>query len=213
MFLNGYALFLLVISQGFALGSDCNEAAENVCEKYWDDLVKDQSVIYHNECLQVQPSCLIAIVQKSEQAFKTPEDSAVFWSGDQMETAQKWAAGQNPRKFTLEQTAGGRVLDSLKLFDKKDYDWTGGEAAKTWDAASLHFANKANGEVSVFADSQPVIGPNGTKRTWWRVEAPTLKANHAVTYLAFYCQSNKMCKELDQNVFKVDYEYNCQKGC
>ena len=42
--------------------------------------------------------------------FSTAKDGAVFWSGPRMRDAQEWAASAG--KTTLEQTKGGKYLDS-----------------------------------------------------------------------------------------------------
>ena len=109
--------------------------------------------------------------------FSTAPDGAVFWSTPRMQNAQSWAAANG--RTTLEQTAGGRYLDRLKLF-KPTNGLTGAQAAQMWDAASLRFAQGASGDVNVFSTGATRIGPFGM-RTWWRVEQPALQSNSAVT--------------------------------
>jgi len=111
--------------------------------------------------------------------FSSPRDGAVFWSGPRMKDAQAWATA-NPGKMTLEQTAGGQVLDRMKLFDPGS-GLTGAQAAEVWDAASLRFAKEASGEVSVFSTGAKRMNNWGNLRTWWRVERPALKTNPKVT--------------------------------
>jgi RHS repeat-associated protein len=80
--------------------------------------------------------------------FSTANDGAVFWATPNMKEAQKWAAANG--KTTLEQTPGGKFLDSLNLFEPGS-PVTKAEAAQIWDAASKRFAEGASGEVNVFS--------------------------------------------------------------
>jgi hypothetical protein len=107
--------------------------------------------------------------------FSTQPNAAVFWSGgDNMKLAQWWA--ELSGKTTIEQTAGGKYLDGLKLFDHMP----AADAAKIWDIASVRFADGASGAVNVFNKGASQFGPYG-ERTWWRLEKPALNANSAVT--------------------------------
>ena len=69
---------------------------------------------------------------------------------------------------TLEQTAGGKYLDSLDLFNPKN-GLTGNQAAEVWNIASKRFADGASGNVNVFSTGAKRFGPFG-ERTWWRIE-------------------------------------------
>ncbi len=109
--------------------------------------------------------------------FSSANDGAVFWSGSNMKTAQNWAAANG--KTTLEQTAGGKYLDSLDLFNPKN-GLTGDQAAEVWDIASKRFADGASGEVNAFSTGAKRFGPLG-ERTWWRIEKPALMKNPKVT--------------------------------
>jgi RHS repeat-associated protein len=115
---------------------------------------------------------------KNTLDFKTNPNGAVFWSGPRMADAQAWARANG--KTTLEQTTGGQMLDSLKLFDSGS-GLTGQQAAEIWDAASLRFAKEATGEVSVFSTGAKRMNNWGNLRTWWRVEKPALDVNPKVT--------------------------------
>ncbi len=83
--------------------------------------------------------------------FSTAKDGAVFWSGGRMKDAQRWAF--NIGKTTLEQTKGGKYLDSLDLFNPKN-GLTGSQAAEVWNIASKRFAEGASGIVHVFLQVQ-----------------------------------------------------------
>lgn len=232
--------FLLVTSLGSALGTPgsalgtCMPTActqeDDPCKAYWDTLSAKAKLAEKNnqinplkpydipgkcaEAVKHRPNCLIEIVEDHEEAFMTPMDSAVFWAGKMMDTAQKWAKSQKPRKYTLEQTVGGQFLDQLKLFDNTlpNYQiWNPfAKHAAILDVASGYFAKQAKGEISVFADGQDKISEftKGLK-TWWRLEAPTLKANNNVGYIEFYCQSTKACIEVDRNHFDICFQYDC----
>jgi len=122
--------------------------------------------------------------------FSTTKDGAVFWSGPNMRIAQKWA--QSEGKTTLEQTSGGRFLDSLELFEPGS-GLSPTEAASVWDAASIRFAHGASGQVNVFATRAKRRGPFG-ERTWWRLEKPILNKNTAVTEIVRRRIDGKACK-------------------
>ncbi len=109
--------------------------------------------------------------------FSTAKDSAVFWSGSRMKDAQRWAF--NTGRTTLEQTKGGKYLDSLDLFNPKN-GLTGSQAAEVWNIASKRFADGATGIVHVFSTGAKRFGPYG-ERTWWRIEKPALLANLKVS--------------------------------
>jgi RHS repeat-associated protein len=133
--------------------------------------------------------------------FDSPRNGAVFWStprrgpgSTNMLAAQSWAEAETragrPR-MTLEQTAGGRHLDSLRLFDPSS-GLTGAQAAQIWDAASARFAAAARGEVNVFATDGKRMGAHG-ERTWWRVERPILDRNPRVTKIVRRRRDGKPC--------------------
>jgi hypothetical protein len=98
--------------------------------------------------------------------FSTKENGAVFWTGDQMEAAQKWAELNG--KTTLEQvtytmyyinqchlqTKGGKYLDSLDLFNGP---LNGIQAAGIWDIASRRYSENAVGDVYLFSFNQSRI--------------------------------------------------------
>lgn len=71
-------------------------------------------------------------------------------------------------KTTLEQTVGGRYLNSLNLFSIN-----GAKAAEVFDIASARFAQGASGNVNAFAFGAERFGQYG-ERTWWRIEKPIL---------------------------------------
>ncbi|WP_224240704.1 DUF6531 domain-containing protein [Hyalangium gracile] len=121
--------------------------------------------------------------------FSTARDGAVFWSGPNMPHAQAWAAANG--KTTLEQTAGGRFLDSLNLF-KPGSPVTPAQAAQIWDAASRRFAEGASGQVSVFSTWAKRIGDYG-ERTWWRIEKPALQRNPNVTGIVRRRRNGQPC--------------------
>ncbi len=122
------------------------------------------------------------MIRKNELDFGTEKDGAVFWGTsrhagtDNMSIAQAWAKANG--KTTLEQTAGGRVLEQLNLFDKSN-DFDPAKAAKLWNMASTKFAEGASGNVNVFNTGANRFGPWG-ERTWWRIEKPALLRNQAV---------------------------------
>ncbi|PRQ02443.1 putative deoxyribonuclease RhsC [Enhygromyxa salina] len=126
--------------------------------------------------LGLQPYDFGTLLNEAENTldFSTARDGAVFWSGPRMADAQRWAAANG--KTTLEQTAGGRYLDGLNLFDTPTSGLSGAEAAQVWDAASRRFAEGASGDVNVFSTGATRFGAWG-ERTWWRLERPTLAAN------------------------------------
>src|SRR5512133_1619426 len=95
-----------------------------------------------------------------------------------MKAAQNWADSV-VGKTTLEQTHGGKYLDSLKLFDKGS-GLTGAQAAEIWDIASKRFADGASGKVFVFSTKTAKVGDYGI-RTWWRIEKPALQKNPNVS--------------------------------
>lgn len=94
--------------------------------------------------------------------FSTAKDGAVFWSGGRMKDAQRWAI--NNGKTTLEQTKGGKYLDSLDLFNPKN-GLTGSQAAEIWNIASKRFADGASGVAHAFSTGAKRFGPYG-ERTW-----------------------------------------------
>ncbi|MFY7809655.1 MAG: RHS repeat-associated core domain-containing protein, partial [Fimbriimonadaceae bacterium] len=114
---------------------------------------------------------------RNDLDFSTERSGAVFWSGPRMRDAQAWAAANG--KTTLEQTVGGRLLDSMDLFNPAN-GLTGQQAAEIWNAASLRFANGASGEVSVFSTGATRTNAWGNLRTWWAIEKPALQANPSV---------------------------------
>lgn len=108
--------------------------------------------------------------------FSTAPDGAVFWSGKNMNAAQQWAASVG--KTTLEQTEGGKYLNSLDLFKNMPSE----QAAQVWDIASKRFAEGASGTSYVFSTKAVKISPyTGQPRTWWRIEKPALIDNAKVT--------------------------------
>ena len=114
---------------------------------------------------------------KKELDFSTEPNGAVFWSGNNMLLAQRWAKKNG--KTTLEQTVGGKYLDSLDLFGK-DSPIMPKQAAEVWDIASKRFADGASGTVYVFSTGAKKLSPYGNIRTWWRIEKPALKQNKKV---------------------------------
>jgi RHS repeat-associated protein len=124
------------------------------------------------------PLSVLKDMAQNSLDFSTVKDGAVFWSGPNMKTAQEWAAANG--KTTLEQTAGGKYLESLDLFNKKVSGLEGHEAAEIWDIASKRFAEGASGDVHVFSTNAKRIGPFG-ERTWWRIEKPALLKNKNVS--------------------------------
>jgi RHS repeat-associated protein len=127
---------------------------------------------------------------KTSLNFGTAKDGAVFWSGGRMKDAQRWATANG--KTTLEQTAGGRYLDSLKLFDSGS-GLTGAQAAEVWDAASKRFAEGASGNVTVFPTGAKRMNNWGNLRTWWRIEKPALDANPKVTGITRRRKDGAVC--------------------
>jgi len=112
--------------------------------------------------------------------FSSKRNGAVFWSGaDNMKVAQWWA--NRTGKTTLEQTSGGKYLDSLNLFD----NLPGSQAAQIWDVGSVRFANGASGNVNTFAKGVARSGPFG-ERTWWKSELPALQSNPNVTKIRLW---------------------------
>ena len=93
-----------------------------------------------------------------------------------MNTAQAWAIKNN--KVTLEQTAGGKTLTDLELFENPVFD--NAQAAKLWNMASNKFASGASGVTQGFTTGAQRIGPYG-ERTWWRIEKPILEGNDDVS--------------------------------
>ncbi|WP_434026084.1 RHS repeat-associated core domain-containing protein [[Pseudomonas] boreopolis] len=102
--------------------------------------------------------------------FSTKRDGAVFWSTPRMADAQRWAASVG--KTTLEQTAGGKILDAWDLFNQSHI--TPAQAAEIWNIASVRFAEGASGDVHVFSTGATRFGPYG-ERTWWKIERPRLR--------------------------------------
>ncbi|MCD9583286.1 hypothetical protein ACE1MK_13275 [Tenacibaculum maritimum] len=113
---------------------------------------------------------------QSSLDFSTATDGAVFWSGQNMSTAQQWASANG--KTTLEQTTGGKYLNNLDLFNPKN-GLTGNQAAEVWDIASKKFADGASGDVNVFSTGAKRFGPFG-ERTWWRIEKKALLKNSSI---------------------------------
>lgn len=244
---NPCVLFLLVVSLGSTHGyfwgllgdADVCKTPEDIqCQKFWVSATELKKITkgVTGQCGKVSFSCLEEILTDSDspQFFKTDENSAVFWSGDQMETAQKWAELQNPRKYTLEQTLGGEVLNSLKLFEKTEEadfeywefwnwaDWgskltrwgdTGNKAAEIFDYASKYFADNAGGDVNVFSHCQAKIGCKGQLRTWWRLEAPAIKGNRKVKNIIYRKPDATECAKFSNAEFdptkKVEKESEC----
>ncbi len=127
---------------------------------------------------------------KNSLDFSTARDGAVFWSGPRMLDAQAWAEATG--RTTLEQTPGGRYLDSLQLFGPSS-PLTPAQAAQVWDAASVRFAQGASGEVSVFSTGATRMGAWG-ERTWWRIERPALLANPNVTRIVRRKKDGTPCR-------------------
>jgi RHS repeat-associated protein len=108
--------------------------------------------------------------------FSTSKGGAVFWSGGNMGAAQAWAKATG--RTTLEQTAGGKFLNGLNLFDNLPAN----QAAEVWDIASKRFADGASGNIHVFSTKASKISKyTGGLKTWWRIEKPALLSNAAVT--------------------------------
>ncbi len=82
------------------------------------------------------------------------------------------------RKTTLEQTKGGRYLDSLNLFERPEI-LTKIQAKFIWDIASSRFANGAKGQTRTFAFGAQRFGKHG-ERTWWKTEKPILEMKEDV---------------------------------
>jgi hypothetical protein len=116
-------------------------------------------------------------ISQGKLDFSTARDGAVFWSGPNMRTAQQWAIANG--KTTLEQTSGGRYLDSLNLFGNES-GMTGKQAAEIWDSASVKFAEGASGNVHVFGTGAKKMNDFGSVRTWWRIEKPALMKNKEI---------------------------------
>ncbi len=126
--------------------------------------------------------------------FSTARDGAVFWSGDNMKHAQRWAAANG--KTTVEQTPGGAYLDRLNLFGMNGAptNLTGQQAADIWNVASERFARGASGDVNVFQSGTSKKGQWGL-RTWWRLEKPILtKENRNVTSIKRRRRNGEPCK-------------------
>lgn len=163
------------------------------CETYWKAQDKNAWSSHTNpsECVKAGFNCLKELVTNSPQAFEVDKNAAVFWCGDvhnNMDEAQKWAENQNPKKYTLEQTPGGSIVNGMKLFSDNKNCWgcdTGKQAAEIFDVASKYFAEKASGTVSVFAHDCTVNGNFG-RRTWFRIEAPALAQNQQLSKVEFY---------------------------
>lgn len=127
---------------------------------------------------------------KNNLDFSTAKDGAVFWSGNRMKDAQKWAAANG--KTTLEQTTGGKYLENLKLFDANS-GLTGQQASAVWDAASERFARGASGEVNVFPTGATRMNKYNNLRTWWRIELEALKKNPLVTRITRRRKDGAVC--------------------
>lgn len=236
MFPNSCVLFLLVASLGFAQGfkwfllddDECEDPKDKKCQTAWESEANLRSMTLgpSGDCGEVSYDCMKEIItdKDSVEFFKAPADSSVFWSGDEMTTAQNWAARQNPRKYTLEQTLGGNVLNSLELFKLvQDYDWdwlklkweysetrwgdTGDKAAEIFDEASKYFAKNAAGDVNVFAHCQAKTGCKGQLRTWWRLEAPEIKNNAAVRNIMYRKSDGTVLKSITRANFDPTKEY------
>lgn len=105
---------------------------------------------------------------KNTLDFSTQRNGALFWSTEKnMDRAQ--FIGNLTGKTTLEQTTGGRYLDSLNLFSIN-----GNQAAAVFDAASARFAAGASGNVNAITFGATRFGPYG-ERTWWSIEQPILR--------------------------------------
>jgi RHS repeat-associated protein len=124
--------------------------------------------------------------------FSSAPDGAVFWSGTPRgRTARDWAEKQG--KTTIEQTAGGRYLDGLTLFDEGESGLSSQQAGELWDAASGRFAEGASGEVNVFSTGTKKASLYG-ERTWWRIEKPILAMNPKVTAIIRRRIDGDVCK-------------------
>jgi hypothetical protein len=111
--------------------------------------------------------------------MSTPPNKAVFYSGPGSQDVafeHKIATG----KWTIEDTAGGKWLDSFDLYGfKKPSPITKSQADTIWMIASKKYAENASGEITLF-----VHGSSGN-RIFYQHEFPTLQSNKKI-YKWFY---------------------------
>lgn len=104
----------------------------------------------------------------------TGRSQSVFYSGRGAREAAENHATSNGLT-TLEQTAGGRHLDDLRLFDGTVADVGGDQAANVWGRVSSNYAPQASGDVTAIVNN-----PRPTS-IFLTQELPTLLQNPNVT--------------------------------
>lgn len=120
-------------------------------------------------------SSYFGIHSASEEAFtldvSTGRDMAVFWSGrGNRELAERYAL--HTGKVTLEMTPGGRLLDSLMIFDK----YLGNrDAIRPWEILSKRYAENASGQITAFVEGARPVG------VFARIENPILLENRKIS--------------------------------
>ena len=143
--------------------------------------------------------------------FHTAKDTAVFWqtaegyvsadstTQNNMKAAQDYAIRQNPRKMTVELTAGGHILNDLKLFgDNNGYTCPGpctndgkAQAGYYWNCASMWFAQQATGEIHAFgSNAKKKSDFNNGIPTFWNIELPNLLAKNINTKIIYHCYTD-----------------------
>ena len=127
--------------------------------------------------------------KSNQQAFKfysdlagkvdvsTKPNTATFWSGPGNQTLAANFAELNG-KTTLEMTKGGKLFDTLRLFDQGS-PLTGNQAAAVWKILSQRYAEQASGTTFAFVDGARSTSIFNT------IELPALLKNINVTLLLF----------------------------
>ena len=141
--------------------------------------------------------------------FSTAENGAVFWQSatlgpngkqiqDNMKAAWAWVArAENSGKMTVEKTAGGLLLEDLKLFVARndvtcpqrectavDLNWAG----YYWNCASKWFAEQASGEIHAFGSHAKTTTPYGANGvpTFWNIELPTILKKNKNAHIIYH---------------------------
>ncbi|MBK8870920.1 MAG: hypothetical protein IPN19_07675 [Elusimicrobia bacterium] len=111
--------------------------------------------------------------------MSTPPNKAVFYSGPGSQDVafeHKLVAG----KWTIEDTAGGKWLDSFDLYGlKQPSPITKSQADTIWILASKKYAENASGEITLY-----VHGSSGN-RIFYQHEFPTLQNNKKIHKWAY----------------------------
>ena len=123
--------------------------------------------------------------------FRSPSGGAVFWStdimnsSDNMYAAQAWAEANN--KVTLELTDGGKILQTLHLFDVMDK----ADAAVYWNCASQLYARQATGTMHAFSRQLRTHTPWGNGRpTFYNIELVEILNRDANAKIFFHYNAN-----------------------